>query len=75
MATHLARHKLNVTLQRITSSAGLDVGDAILSYAADRTADFIVMGGYGHSRWREFLLGGATRQILSSMTVPTLMSH
>ncbi len=75
MATHLARHKLNVTLKRITSGADLDVGDAILSYAADRTADFIVMGGYGHSRWREFLLGGATRQILSSMTVPTLMSH
>lgn len=74
MATHLARHKLNVTLQRITS-ADIDVGNAILSYAADRAADFLVMGGYGHSRWREFLLGGATRQILSSMTLPTLMSH
>ncbi len=74
MATHLARHKLNVTLQRITS-ADIDVGNAILSYAADRAADFLIMGGYGHSRWREFLLGGATRQILSSMTLPTLMSH
>ena len=74
MATHLARHKLDVTLQRITS-ADIDVGNAILSYAADSAADFLVMGGYGHSRWREFLLGGATRQILSSMTLPTLMSH
>jgi nucleotide-binding universal stress UspA family protein len=74
MATHLARHKLNVTLQRI-SSGDIDVGNAILSYAADRAADFLVMGGYGHSRWREFFLGGATRQILSSMTLPTLMSH
>jgi nucleotide-binding universal stress UspA family protein len=74
MAMHLARHKLNVTLQKITST-DIDVGNAILSYAADRTADFLVMGGYGHSRWREFLLGGATRQILSSMTLPTLMSH
>ena len=74
MAAHLARHKLNVTLQRITST-DIDVGNAILSYAADRAADFLVMGGYGHSRWREFLLGGATRQILSSMTLPTLMSH
>jgi len=46
-----------------------------LSDAADRDADFIVMGGYGHSRLREFVLGGATRGILSSMTVPTLMSH
>lgn len=74
MATHLARHKLNVTLQRI-SSGDIDVGNAILSYVADRDADFLVMGGYGHSRWREFFLGGATRQILSSMTLPTLMSH
>jgi nucleotide-binding universal stress UspA family protein len=74
MAAHLARHKLNVTLQRI-SSGNIDVGNAILSYAADRNADFLVMGGYGHSRWREFLLGGVTRQILSSMTVPALMSH
>jgi nucleotide-binding universal stress UspA family protein len=74
MATHLARHNLNVTLQRITS-ADIDVGNAILSYTADRAADFLVMGGYGHSRWREFLLGGATRDILSSMTLPTLMSH
>ncbi|MGE3989654.1 universal stress protein [Pseudorhodoplanes sp.] len=74
MATHLARHKLNVTLQRITAT-DIDVGNAILSYAADRAADFLVMGGYGHSRWREFLLGGATRQILASMTLPTLMSH
>jgi nucleotide-binding universal stress UspA family protein len=74
MAAHLARHKLNVTLERITSD-NIDVGNAILSYAADRAADFIVMGGYGHSRWREFLLGGVTRKILSSMTVPTLMSH
>ena len=39
------------------------------------SADFIVMGGYGHSRLREFMLGGATRGILSAMTVPVLMSH
>jgi nucleotide-binding universal stress UspA family protein len=74
MAAHLARHKLNVTLQRITAP-DIDVGDAILSYVADRSADFLVMGGYGHSRWREFLLGGTTRQILSSLTLPALLSH
>lgn len=74
MARHLARHKLQVTLQRITAS-DIDVGNAILSYAADRATDVLVMGGYGHSRWREFLLGGATRQILSTMTLPVLMSH
>ena len=48
---------------------------AILSHAADSGADFIVMGGYGHSRLREFILGGVTRNILASMTVPVLMSH
>jgi nucleotide-binding universal stress UspA family protein len=74
MANHLARYALNLTLQRITAS-DIDVGNAILSYVADSSADFLVMGGYGHSRWREFFLGGATRQILSSMTLPTLMSH
>ena len=47
----------------------------ILSHAADISADFLVMGGYGHSRLREFVLGGVTRGILSSMTLPTLMSH
>jgi nucleotide-binding universal stress UspA family protein len=74
MANHLARYALNLTLQRITAS-DIDVGNAILSYVADRSVDFLVMGGYGHSRWREFLLGGATREILASMTLPTLMSH
>ena len=48
---------------------------SILSYAADSGADFIVMGGYGHSRLREFILGGVTRGMLASMTVPVLMSH
>ena len=39
------------------------------------SADLVVMGGYGHSRLREFVLGGATRGMLRSMTVPTLMAH
>jgi Universal stress protein family len=46
-----------------------------LSRAADLSADLIVMGAYGHSRVREVLLGGATRSVLRSMTVPVLMSH
>ena len=74
IAQHLARHGLNVELRRI-NAGDVDVANVILSDAADRDADFIVMGGYGHSRLREFVLGGATRGILSSMTVPTLMSH
>jgi nucleotide-binding universal stress UspA family protein len=74
IAQHLARHGLRVELRRI-NVGDVDVANVILSDAADRDADFIVMGGYGHSRLREFVLGGATRGILSSMTVPTLMSH
>lgn len=74
IATHLARHDLNVSVTR-TVSGDIDVASVILSHAADSGADFLVMGGYGHSRLREFILGGATRDILKSMTVPTLMSH
>ena len=48
---------------------------AILAHAAETGATFMVMGGYGHSRLREFILGGVTRGILRSMPVPVLMSH
>jgi nucleotide-binding universal stress UspA family protein len=74
IAQHLARHGLKVDVERIVAP-GLDIANTILSHAADTSADFIVMGGYGHSRLREFILGGATRGILATMTVPTLMSH
>jgi len=71
---HLARHGLAVEVKRLVAE-DVDVANTILSYAADSAADFIVMGGYGHSRLREFVLGGATRGILESMTVPVLMAH
>jgi nucleotide-binding universal stress UspA family protein len=71
---HLARHGLKVDVHRI-SGGDIDVGDALLSHAADSSADFMVMGGYGHSRLREFVLGGVTRLIFESMTVPVLLSH
>ena len=74
MAEHLARHGVTVEVKRI-AKGDIDVQSAILSHAADCSADFIVMGGYGHSRLREFILGGVTRDILASMTVPVLMSH
>src|SRR5215467_675866 len=74
LGEHLARHDLNVEVKRLVA-ADIDVGNVVLSYAADCAADFIVMGGYGHSRLREFVLGGATRGILQSMTVPVLMTH
>ena len=55
--------------------AAEDIGATLLSHAADTGADFMVMGGYGHSRLREFVLGGTTRTILGSMTIPVFMSH
>jgi nucleotide-binding universal stress UspA family protein len=74
MAQHLARHGLAVEVNRI-SSVGIDVSDAILSHLADSSSDFVVMGGYGHSRLREFVLGGVTRAMLKTMLLPTLISH
>ncbi len=74
MSEHLARHGIAVNVKRI-AKGDLSIEDVILSYAADSGADFMVMGGYGHSRLREFILGGATRGMLASMTVPVLMSH
>jgi nucleotide-binding universal stress UspA family protein len=74
LGQHLARHGLKVDVKRLTSP-DIGVAATLLSYAADSGADLIVMGGYGHSRLREFVLGGVTRGILESMTVPVLMSH
>ena len=53
----------------------IGIADAMLSRAADLSADLIVMGAYGHARWTERVLGGATRGLLATMTVPVLMSH
>jgi nucleotide-binding universal stress UspA family protein len=74
LGRHLARHGLKVEVKRLTSP-GMDVASTLLSYAADTDATFLVMGGYGHSRLREFVLGGVTRTIFSSLTVPALLSH
>ena len=74
LETHLARHDVKVQIET-TRAADIDVTNAILSYAADRSGTLIVMGGYGHSRLREIILGGVTRDMLKSMTVPVFMSH
>lgn len=73
IALYLARH--NVEVEVLQKKTEVDIGNALLSLVMDESADLLVMGGYGHSRFREVLLGGATRTILDSMTVPVLMSH
>lgn len=73
IANHIARHRVEVKLTRLPLEN--DVAATMLNFAADAGTDLLVMGGYGHSRLREFVLGGATKGILRSMTVPVLMSH
>jgi len=74
LTTHLARRGLAARTERMTADH-VDIQPTILSIAADAGLDLIVMGGYGHSRLQERILGGVTRDMLQSMTVPTLMSH
>jgi nucleotide-binding universal stress UspA family protein len=70
----LARHDARVTVAA-QPAPGIDIGSAILGRATENSADLIVMGAYSHSRLRELVLGGATRFVFESMSVPTLMSH
>jgi nucleotide-binding universal stress UspA family protein len=56
-------------------AAGMDVGATLLNKASDLQADLLVLGAYGHTRALERVLGGVTRTMLESMTVPVLMSH
>jgi nucleotide-binding universal stress UspA family protein len=74
IGSHLARHGIKVEVE-ILPAADIDVANVILSRVADCSASMIVMGGYGHSRFREFILGGATRGVLTTMTVPVFISH
>jgi nucleotide-binding universal stress UspA family protein len=71
---YLARHGINVNVSQQTAE-DVDVGNQLLSRAADLDIDLVVMGGYGHSRLQEMVMGGATRTVLGSMTVPVLFSH
>ena len=74
MCIYLARH--NVVSEAVKSQSGeLSTSNILLNRAADHSIDLIVMGAYGHSRLREWILGGATYNILKNMTVPVLMSH
>ena len=75
IAEHLSRHGLDVSAARTVVSDGLSPADALLDYVSDIGADMLIVGGYGHSRTREMIMGGVTRDLLQHMTVPVLMSH
>lgn len=74
IATYLDRHGVKAEVNRC-GPATREVGEYLLSMASDVGADLLVMGCYGHGRIREWALGGATRSVLRSMTVPVLMAH
>ncbi|HZD25713.1 MAG TPA: universal stress protein [Alphaproteobacteria bacterium] len=74
IALHLARHEVEASVQELQNPK-VSEDQALLSYAADVGADMMVMGAYGHSRLREWVLGGVTRGMLRTMTLPLLLSH
>ncbi|OAN53722.1 universal stress protein UspA [Paramagnetospirillum marisnigri] len=71
---HLSRHGVNAIGEHIRSDE-VDAGAMLLNRAMDEDCDLVVMGGYGRSRLREMVLGGATHHLLQHMTVPVLFSH
>jgi nucleotide-binding universal stress UspA family protein len=73
LALYLARHGVKVEV--VQDNTRTDIGSALLSRCADLQTDLLVMGCYGHSRFREIMLGGVTRTVLKSMTAPVLMAH
>ena len=74
IAAHLARHGLQVQVVSMPRE-GRSTGAAIIDYAAEQRADLVVMGGYGHSRWRQQVLGGTTRTVLEQASMPVMFAH
>ncbi|PHK93181.1 universal stress family protein [Pseudoroseomonas rhizosphaerae] len=75
VARHLARHGATVSAATSMTGDGLRVEDVLLNTASDLGADLLVIGGYGHGRVREMVLGGVTRSLLHGATIPVLLSH
>jgi nucleotide-binding universal stress UspA family protein len=74
LAKHLARHSVDVVLDEVDAK-GRSIGDVFEAHVTYRNADLLVMGAYGHSRIREFILGGATMRMLARPPVPVFLSH
>lgn len=74
LAAVLSRHGVKAELQ-MSQAVDQSVGNELLSRIADLGTDLLVMGAYGHSRMREYVFGGATRDVIKTMTVPTVFSH
>jgi nucleotide-binding universal stress UspA family protein len=75
LAAYVRSHGVNAPIRQHAALPAHATGEGLLSLAADLNADLLVMGCYGHGRARELVLGGVTRTILRSMTLPVLMAH
>ena len=74
LSKSLARHGIDVVLDKVDAK-GRPIGAVLDAYVASHEVDVLVMGAYGHSRLREFVLGGATKSLLSNPPAPILFSH
>ena len=74
LCDHLARHGVDATFPTIRSN-GRSIGSLLETYVVEHGVDLLVMGAYGHSRLREFFLGGATKSVLLRPLTWTLVSH
>jgi nucleotide-binding universal stress UspA family protein len=74
LAKNLARHSIDVVLDEVDAKSRR-IGEALEAYIVSHQVDVLVMGAYGHARWREFILGGATKSLLSKPPLPILFSH
>jgi nucleotide-binding universal stress UspA family protein len=74
LAKNLSRHGIDVVLDKV-DAAGRAIGEVLEAHVASCNADILVMGAYGHSRFREFILGAATKSMLSKPPIPILFSH
>jgi nucleotide-binding universal stress UspA family protein len=74
LSKHLARHGVEVAFEEVHAK-GRPIGDTLEAYSVERKVDLLVMGAYGHSRVREFILGGATNSVLTRPFAWTLVSH
>jgi nucleotide-binding universal stress UspA family protein len=71
---YLTAHQVKYEVDQMTIKDDV-IGECVTAYALEVDADMLVMGAYGHSRFREFILGGATREVLSNPHLPVLLSH
>ena len=74
LCKHLAGHGVEVTFDKVQAK-GRAIGDVLEAFVVERSIDLMVMGAYGHSRLREFILGGATKHVLTHPFTWTLVSH